>query len=281
MRCLAILLLTAAPVSAEQIYGSAELQFGQSQMAGAPVALQGADGSLMETHGAVRLGTQFGNGFYAQGDLSFGLTDNANAAPNTYNSSNSVVFHVGRSGADGSVGGFAGVVSSDHDNDVTDDALRSILGAEGARRLGAGLSLQGHLGYLTGSSGTDTVATVSNGVFAGVGLGYALSDRFDVTASLGYINGQMDAPSTVVEAWRFQVRADRDIAAVDGLSAFAAIQYGEYHQKEIVGADDITDITSVVVGMTYRFGGQASTAPKTARLDYLEAFLANTGGVLE
>jgi len=278
MRYVLIAIALASPASAQQFFGAAELSYGASQMAGAPVALQGADGSLGVGRGDLSFGALWDSGAYVQLDLGGAVSDNSGLAPNTYNSSTSFVLHAGRSAERFDYGLFAGMVQSDHDNDATAQAARVLVGLEGGMDFGARWSLDGHLGYLTGTSGSDSAATVTDGLFAGVGVSFVATDRLRLGTSIGYINGQMASPSTVVEAWRLQVRADYDIAAVPGMSLFAAAQYGEYHQKENVRADDITDITSVMAGVTYRFGAKR---PKTARLTYLEPFLANTGGVLE
>ena len=279
MRSVLAIALMASPAAAQEFYGSAELSYSSSVMAGAPVALQGTDGSLGIARGDLTLGTVFGNGAYLQLDLGGAATDNAQRAPNTYNASSAVMLHMGRAAGRGSYGLFAGAVQSDHDIGVRDDALRTVAGLEGGLDFGARWSLDGHLGYLTGSIGSDSVDTVTDGVIAGLGLSFAATDRLNIGTSIGYIAGQMDAPSTIVEAWRLQVRGDYEIAAVPGMSLFGAVQYGEYHQKENVGPDDITDITSVVLGVTYRFGGKPRA--RAAKLDYLGAFMANTGGVLE
>lgn len=278
MRYLALMAVMASPAAAQEFYGTAELGFGTSDMAGAPVAIQGTDGSLGVGRGDLSFGALWQSGAYVQLDLGGGFTDNAEAAPNTYNASSSLVVHAGRDAGRMGYGLFAGAVQSDHDNDATDSANRMFAGLEGGMDFGSRWSADGHLGYLTGTGGTDSIATVTDGVFAGLGVGFAASDRLTIGTSIGYIAGRMDAPATVIEAWRLQVRADYDIAAVPGMSLFAAAQYGEYHQKEIVGPDDITNITSLMAGVSYRFGG---ARPRTANVSYLEPFLANSGGVLE
>ena len=149
---------------------------------------------------------------------------------------------------------------------------------EGSYSLYNSWSFNGHLGYITGTSRTDSVATATDGIATGVGITFVATDRLSFGTSIGYLNAKMDAPSTVVELWTLEARVDYDIQAVPGLSLFAAAQYCESHQKEIVGPDDITDTTSIMAGITYRFGGKRL---RTANLTYLEPFLANTGGILE
>lgn len=276
LRLSALFMLTAAPLAAQEVYGTAELSFGQSQTAGAPVALQGADGSLTLGRGDLSFGSRFQNGLYLQADLGVAASDNGNAAPNTLNTSSSLVLRAGRAAGRFSYGGFVGALSSDHDNDASDDALRLLAGMEGSWEMGQRLTLGGHLGYLTGTTGSDSVATVTNGVFTGLSLGFAATERLSLSGALGYLNGKMDAPATVVELWTLELRAD--YALTPNLSLFAAAQYGESHQKEIVGPDDITDTTTLLAGLTYRFGG----APvKTQKLGYLEYYLSNSGGILE
>lgn len=279
MKSLFVLMLTASPLVAQEFYGQAELSFGQSQMSGAPVALQGADGSLGLGRADLSFGALWDSGLYLQGDLGLAVTGNNNSSPNTYNNSRSLVVHIGRDTGTFSYGAFAGSFGSDHDNDASDDAQRFLVGLEGSSTLWNRWAINGHLGYLGGTSGTDSVATVTDGMIAGAGLSLAVSERFDLSTSLGYVNGKMDSPASVVEAWQFELRADYDIRRVPGLSVFGAVQYGEYHQKEITTADDITDVTSVMAGVTYRFG--KASRPRTANLSYVEPFLANTGGVLE
>ncbi|MEM9581286.1 MAG: hypothetical protein AAF891_11415 [Pseudomonadota bacterium] len=207
MRAIVLLMLTTSPLAAQEFYGSAELGFGQTQMAGAPVALRGADGNLNFGRGTLSFGSLSGNGFYLQGDLGFGLTDNGNTAPNTYNNSQSLILHAGRDAGRFSYGVFAGAVASDHDNDATDSATRMLAGLEGGLDFGSRWSASGHIGYLTGTSGTDSAATVTDGVFAGLGLDFAATDRLRLGTSIGYINGKMAAPNTVVVARRRKQRA--------------------------------------------------------------------------
>ncbi|MGH1577036.1 hypothetical protein [Planktotalea sp.] len=272
------LLLTASPLAAEGYYGSATLTFGQSETVGAPVALQGADGSLMTSRADLSFGHLAANGLYLQADIGFSTTDNGNSAPNTANRSNSLILRAGRDTARFSYGGFVGAVTSDHDNDATDDAMRMLGGIEGAWSLNERWVVNGHFGYMTGDRGSDSAATVTDGVFTGLGATFAVNDRLSLGTSLGYLNAKMDAPSTPVELWTLELRADYDIAALPGVSLFAAVQYGESHQKESIGPDDITDNTSIVLGITSRFGGKRA---KTTSLTYLEPYLGNTGGILE
>lgn len=276
LRITALLMLSASPVMAQEFYGSASLGLGQSQTSGAPVALQGADGTLTTGHVDLSFGTLAQNGLYVQADLGLGLTDNGESAPNTANRSSSLILRAGRAAERFSYGAFLGALTSDHDNDATDDAMRLLAGIEGSMDINARWALDGHLGYLSGDSGSDTVATVTDGIFTGLGVTFAASERLSLGTSIGYLNAKMDAPSTVVELWTLELRADYEIAP--NLSIFAAAQYGESHQKEIVGLDDITDTTSVTLGLTYRFGGKR---PRTSALTYLEPYLSNTGGILE
>lgn len=278
LRLTAALLLTTSPLAAQDFYGSATLSFGQSQTVGAPVTIQGANGSLMQGRTDLSFGRLTENGLYIQADLGLAATNNSNSAPNTANTSNSLILRTGRDADRFSYGVFVGALQSDHDNDASDDAMRLLAGLEGSYSLNQRWAFNGHLGYLTGTSGTDSVATVTDGIATGVGISFAASDRLNLGTSIGYLNAKMDAPSTVVELWTLEVRADYDIKSVPGLSLFAAAQYGESHQKEIVGPDDITDTTTIMAGITYRFGGKR---PKTANLSYLEPYLSNTGGILE
>ena len=278
LRLTTALLLAASPLAAQEFYSSAQLSFGQSQTAGAPVAIQGATGTLLTGRTDLSFGRLAQSGLYIQADLGLAATNNANAAPNTANTSNSLMLRTGRSADRFSYGVFVGALQSDHDNDVSDDAMLLLAGIEGSYMLNHRWSFNGHLGYMTGTSGTDSVATVTNGIATGVGITFAATDRLSFGTSIGYLNAKMDAPSTVVELWTLEARVDYDIQVVPGLSLFAAAQYGEGHQKEIVGPDDITDTTSIMAGITYRFGGKR---PRTADITYLEPFLANTGGILE
>ena len=278
LRLTTALLLAASPLAAQEFYSSAQLSFGQSQTAGAPVAIQGATGTLLTGRTDLSFGRLAQSGLYIQADLGLAATNNANAAPNTANTSNSLMLRTGRSADRFSYGVFVGALQSDHDNDVSDDAMLLLAGIEGSYMLNHRWSFNGHLGYMTGTSGTDSVAAVTNGIATGVGITFAATDRLSFGTSIGYLNAKMDAPSTVVELWTLEARVDYDIQVVPGLSLFAAAQYGEGHQKEIVGPDDITDTTSIMAGITYRFGGKR---PRTADLTYLEPFLANTGGILE
>ncbi|MEP5155103.1 hypothetical protein [Planktotalea sp.] len=278
LRATAALLLCASPLAAQDFYGQATLSFGQSDTVGTPVGLQGADGTLGTGRAELSFGRLSDNGLYLQADLGLTATDNGNAAPNTANTSNSLVLRAGRAADRFSYGAFVGALQSDHDNDATDDAMRLLAGVEGAWALNERWSFNAHLGYLTGDSGSDSVATVTDGVFTGVGITLAANDALSFGTSIGYLNAQMDAPSTVVELWTLELRVDYDIASVPGLSVFAAAQYGESHQKEIVGLDDITDTTTIMAGITYRFGRKG---PKTTNLGYLEPYLSNTGGILE
>ncbi|MGB7318678.1 MAG: hypothetical protein WBC85_11995, partial [Planktotalea sp.] len=267
LRFTAVLLLTTSPLAAQEFYGSTSLTFGQSDTVGAPVGIQGADGTL----GATRVDLSFGrissNGLYLQADLGLAATNNANTAPNTANSSSSLILRAGRDVDRFSYGAFVGALQSDHDNDASDDAMRLLAGIEGAWALNDRWAFDGHLGYLTGNSGSDSVATVTEGVFTGIGVRFAANERLNLGTSIGYLNASMDAPSTVVELWTLELRADYDIRSVPGLSLFAAAQYGESHQKEITGPDDITDTTTIMAGITYHFGAKR---PKTANLTYLE-----------
>lgn len=278
LRLTAALLMITSPLAAQEFYGSATLSFGQSDTVGAPVAIQGANGSLINGRADLSFGRLTASGLYIQADLGLSATNNANSAPNTANTSNSLMLRTGRDADRFSYGVFVGALQSDHDNDATDDAMRVLAGIEGSYALTDRWSFSGHLGYLSGTSGTDSIATVTDGIATGLGISFAATDRLSLGTSIGYLNAKMDAPSTVVELWTLELRADYDIQSVPGLSLFAAAQYGESHQKEIVGLDDITDTTTIMAGMTYRFGGKR---PKTANLTYLEPFLANTGGILE
>lgn len=278
LRFTAALLLTTSPLVAQEIYGSATLSLGQSQTAGAPVALQGANGTLMTGRTNLSFGRLSDTGLYLQADLGLSATNNNNAAPNTANTSTNVTLRAGRQTERFSYGAFVGALQSDHDNDATDDALRLLAGVEGAYSLNDRWDFNAHLGYLAGDSGSDSTETVTNGIFTGVGIQYAATDRLSLGTSIGYLNAKMDAPLNVVELWTLELRADYDIAALPGMSLFAAAQYGESHQKEVIGADDITDTTTLMVGLTYRFGKKA---PKTTNLTYLSPYLSNTGGILE
>lgn len=278
LRFTAALLLTTSPLVAQEIYGSATLSLGQSQTAGAPVALQGANGTLMTGRTNLSFGRLSDTGLYLQADLGLSATNNNNAAPNTANTSTNVTLHAGRQTERFNYGAFVGALQSDHDNDATDDALRLLAGVEGAYSLNDRWDFNAHLGYLAGDSGSDSTETVTNGIFTGVGIQYAATDRLSLGTSIGYLNAKMDAPLNVVELWTLELRADYDIAALPGMSLFAAAQYGESHQKEVIGADDITDTTTLMVGLTYRFGKKA---PKTTNLTYLSPYLSNTGGILE
>jgi hypothetical protein len=278
-RLVAALLLTTSPLAAQELYGSARLSLGQSQTSGAPVALQGANGTLKSGRADLSFGRIATSGLYLQADLGLTLTDNANSAPNTANTSGSLILRTGRDAERFSYGVFVGALQSDHDNDASDDALRLLAGIEGSYALSDRWGFKGHLGYLNGTTGSDSVATVTNGIATGLGITFAATDRLSIGTSIGYLNAKMDAPATVVELWTLEARADYDIKAVPGLSLFAAAQYGESHQKEIVGPDDITDTTTILAGITYRFGGKKH--PKTTDFSYIEPFLANTGGILE
>lgn len=278
LRLTTALLLVTSPLAAQEFYSSAQLSFGQSQTAGAPVAIQSATGTLLTGRTDLSFGRLAHSGLYIQADLGLAATNNANVAPNTANTSNSLMLRMGRSADRFSYGVFVGALQSDHDNDVSDDAMRLLAGIEGSYMLNDRWSFNGHLGYMTGTSGTDSVATATNGIATGVGITFAATDRLSFGTSIGYLNANMDAPSTVVELWTLEARVDYDIQVMPGLSLFAAAQYGESHQKEIVGPDDITDTTSIMAGITYRFGGKR---PRTADLTYMEPFLANTGGILE
>ena len=278
LRTATALLLTATPLMAQDVYGSATLSFGQGDTVGAPVGIQGADGTLANTRADLSFGRLAANGLYLQADLGLGVSDNANSAPNTANTSNSLILRAGRAADRFSYGAFLGALHSDHDNDATDDAMRVLAGIEGSWSLNERWDFNGHLGYLTGDSGSDSAATVTDGIFTGVSATYAATSRLNIGTSIGYLNAKMDAPQNVVELWTLELRADYQIAAVPGLSLFAAAQYGESHQKEVIGPDDITNTTSIMAGITYRFG---ANRPKTTNLTYLEPFLANTGGILE
>ena len=273
------LLLTTSPLAAQEFYGSATLSFGQSQVAGAPVALQGSAGTTLAGRTDLSFGRLAASGLYIQADLGLALTDNGNAAPNTANTSSSLMLRTGRDAERFSYGVFVGALQSDHDNDASDDAMRVLAGVEGSNTISDRWSLMGHLGYLSGSTGSDSVATVTDGIATGLGLRFAATDQLHLSTSIGYLNAKMDAPATVVELWTLEVRVDYDIQTVPGLSLFAAAQYGESHQKEIVGLDDITDTTTIMACVTYHF--EAKKRPKTTDLRYLEPFLANTGGILE
>ncbi len=278
LRLVSALLLTTSPLAAQEFYGSATLTFGQRDTVGAPVGIQGADGSLTTGRADLTFGRLASNGLYLQADLGLSATNNGNAAPNTSNTSSSLILRAGRDAGRFSYGAFVGALQSDHDNDASDDAMRMLVGVEGAWSLNTRWSIDGHLGYMTGDSGSDSIATVTDGVFTGLGVSFAATDRLNLGTSIGYLNAKMDAPSTVVELWTLELRADYQIKSVPGLSLFAAAQYGESHQKEIVGLDDITDTTSIMAGITYRFGGKR---PKTSNLSYLSPYLSNTGGILE
>ncbi len=278
LRLTTALLLVSSPLAAQDFYGSATLSFGQMQTSGAPVALQGATGTLMNARTDLSFGRLGDSGLYIQADLGLAATNNANSAPNTANTSNSLILRTGRDADRFSYGVFVGALQSDHDNDASDDAMRLLAGVEGSYGLNDRWAFSGHLGYLTGTNGTDSVATVTDGIATGLGVAFAATDRLSLGTSIGYLNAKMDSPRTVVELWTLEVRADYDIQSVPGMSLFAAAQYGESHQKEIVGPDDITNTTTIIAGVTYRFGGKR---PKTANLSYLEPFLANTGGILE
>jgi len=278
LRLTTAIFLTASPLAAQEFYGNATLSFGQHQTTGAPVALQGADGSLTNGRVDLTFGRLANSGLYLQADLGLAASSNANAAPNTANSSSSLMLRTGRQADRFSYGVFVGALQSDHDNDASDDAMRVLAGVEGSYALNDRWRIDAHLGYLSGTSGTDSIATASNGIATGLGISFAASDRLSIGTSIGYLNAKMDAPATVVELWTLEARVDYDIQAIPGLSLFAAAQYGESHQKEIVGPDDITNTTTLMAGVTYRFGGNR---PKTAKLTYLEPFLANTGGILE
>lgn len=278
LRLTAALLLSTTPALAQDFYASARLSFGQSDTVGAPVAIQGADGTLANARADLSFGRLGANGLYLQADLGLAASDNANAAPNTANTSNSVILRAGRVADRFSYGAFLGALYSDHDNDATDDARRMLAGIEAAWSLNQRWEFNGHLGYLAGDSGSDSTASVTDGIFTGLGATFAATDRLDIGTSIGYLNAKMDAPQNVVELWTLELRADYRIAAVPGLSLFAAAQYGESHQKEVIGPDDITDTTTIMAGLTYRFG---ANRPKTTNLTYLEPFLSNTGGILE
>lgn len=278
LRLAALLLLTTSPLAAQDFYGSASLTFGQRDTVGTPVGIQGANGSLMTGRADLTFGRLASNGLYLQADLGLGATNNGNSAPNTANTSNSLILRAGRDTGRFSYGAFLGALQSDHDNDATDDAMRMLAGIEGAWALNNRWAFDGHLGYLNGDNGSDSVATVTDGVFTGLGVTFAANERLSLGSSIGYLNAKMDAPNTVVELWTLELRADYQIKSVPGLSVFAAAQYGESHQKEIVGLDDITDTTSIMAGITYNFGAKR---PKTSNLSYLSPYLSNTGGILE
>jgi maltoporin len=278
LRLTAALLLATNPLAAQDFYGNATLSLGQSQTVGAPIAIQGANGTLMTGRTDLTFGRLAANGLYVQADLGLSVTNNNNSAPNTANSSTSLTLRAGRDANYFGYGAFLGAIQSDHDNDATDDALRMLAGIEGAYSLNDRWDFNAHVGYLAGDSGTDSAATVTNGIFTGVGIQYAATDRLSLGTSIDYLNAKMDAPQNVVELWTLELRADYDIAAVPGMSLFAAAQYGESHQKEVIGPDDITDTTTLMVGLTYSFGKKA---PKTTDLTYLAPYLSNTGGILE
>lgn len=138
-------------------------------------------------------------GLYLQADLGLSATNNNNAAPNTANTSTNVTLRAGRQTERFSYGAFVGALQSDHDNDATDDALRLLAGVEGAYSLNDRWDFNAHLGYLAGDSGSDSTETVTNGIFTGVGIQYAATDRLSLGTSIGYLNAKMDAPLNVVE----------------------------------------------------------------------------------
>jgi len=72
---------------------------------------------------------------------------------------------------------------------------------EGSYSLYNSWSFNGHLGYITGTSRTDSVATATDGIATGVGITFVATDRLSFGTSIGYLNAKMDAPSTVVELW--------------------------------------------------------------------------------
>ena len=148
LRLTTALWLVTSPLAAQEFYSSAQLSFGQSQTAGAPVAIQSATGTLLTGRTDLSFGRLAQSGLYIQADLGLAATNNANAAPNTANTSNSLMLRMGRSADRFSYGVFVGALQSDHDNDVSDDAMRLLAGIEGSYMLNDRWSFNGHLGYI-------------------------------------------------------------------------------------------------------------------------------------
>ena len=82
LRLTTALLLVTSPLAAQEFYGSAQLSFGQSQTAGASVAIQGATGTLLTGRTYLSFGRLAQSSLYIQADLGLAATNNANAAPN-------------------------------------------------------------------------------------------------------------------------------------------------------------------------------------------------------
>ena len=176
--------------------------------------MQGASGTTLAGRTDLSFGSLAASGLYIQADLGLALTDNGNAAPNTANTSSSLILRTGRDAERFSYGVFVGALQSDHDNDASDDAMRILAGVEGGYTINDRWSLMGHLGYLNGNTGSDSVATVTNGIATGLGLRFAATDQLHLSTSIGYLNAKMDAPATVVELWTLEARVDYDIQAV-------------------------------------------------------------------
>lgn len=262
-------------------FGEVEINGGKSDLGGNELGSDEAS-HFWFRGGAVRLGLNFSNGWLIQGDL-FAEGTSAASFGDSYDTGIGAAAHLALRNEVGLIGGFAGKLHTDQDNDSGDKSERWFAGVEGQYFLPAATAY-GQLGWLDGDGGNDDsgLDSLRETWFArGVTRWFATDDlRIDFSGA--WFDGIMDSDVDGVHGYNWSLGVEQRLGAT-GWSLYGGYEHGYYFQD--IENDTITEQTWKFA-LKYRFGGPASLKDADrhgASLDTpsLLRWVAQTGGPLE
>lgn len=279
---LCVLGLTATQVQAQDVYGTVELSFGNTNLSSddGAIATAEADGyNILRVN--TNLGMVFADRYYVQADLNLGNTTGTDGLDDTYNNSRSYFLHGGALFNNFSAGIFGGIVRTDHETDATATGIRKIIGIEGSYSfLNNRALVYSQIGTINGNGGTDGGDPITDSTFYSLGGSYDFNQGLTLSALIAMSNGHMDTPQNNVDVDMYKLRLDYAIPSVSGLSAFVSATRTELQQSPLATDNDGINDTTISVGLTYAMGKKNLTR-RVKSPTYLENWVAITGGVIE
>ncbi len=249
--------------------------------------------SYQGLNAAARLGARLDNGIHLQGDATgeYTTVDGGTPAPDdeneSYKSSATLTGHLAYAYGGGIVGGFAGALWTDQDNDATDTSRRYFAGAQGRHLVMPDIAVFGQAGYLWGTGGDDDdgLDSIRDAWFGRAGASYYLDDSTRLSGAVLYMDGEMDDDGgDPARVWSIDLDAERQFTA-NGLSGFARYSYTNLYQGG--GEDETITENTVSVGLKWRFGAGASSLKDAdfngaiTNMPNFARIAAQTGGPLE
>jgi len=273
-----VLGLSAVQASSQDIYGSIGLNLNngsveRTDIAGLP---KYANGVILNGF----VGKEFNNGYFIEGEARLQETDAA-VASDALSSGRMIALRAGRDFGVYDIEGFVGYVTSENDNDGTND--RYFIGLGGIYRVNQKLSLNGLLGYLDGTGGTDDNGLDGMSKFTHVALGmnYQFNNRFGMNATVSYGDGVMDDDVPRDEAAivkEFTIGGTYQFNN-PAWSAYANLAYADLYQG---GERDSAIDKRINIGVNWSFGNRSSQRLRIRpAIPNYASWLAVSGGILE